>query len=137
MGYIHTIFIPIIAICCIKCFASFRKDNQQFYNKTVDYFFPEESGTPKIEMDQYLCFLKKNTSCSCTKTCRYYGTCCIDAFFNSNVTSVKEYIDIFRNMTKIKKHVKKLPAVNFKAYSVKVRVEKLPMVASCDNRESP
>ena len=137
MGYIHTIFIPIIAICCIKCFASFRKDNQQFYNKIVDYFFPEESGIPKIEMDQYLCFLKKNTSCSCTKTCRYYGTCCIDAFFNSNVTSVKEYVDIFRNMTKIKKHVKKLPAVNFKAYSVKVRVEKLPMVASCDNRESP
>ena len=102
MGYIHTIFIPIIAICCIKCFASFRKDNQQFYNKIVDYFFPEESGIPKIEMDQYLCFLKKNTSCSCTKTCRYYGTCCIDAFFNSNVTSVKEYVDIFRNMTKIK-----------------------------------
>lgn len=40
-------------------------------------------------------------------------------------------------MTKIKKHVKKLPAINFKAYSVKVRVENLPMVATCDNRESP
>ena len=40
-------------------------------------------------------------------------------------------------MTKIKKHVKKLPAINFKAYSVKVKVENLPMVATCDNRESP
>ena len=54
MGYIHTIFIAIITICCIKYFSSFRKDNQQLYGKIVDYFFHKELRNTKIEMNQYL-----------------------------------------------------------------------------------
>ena len=38
------------------------------------------------------------------------------------------------NMTGIRKYVKKLPVINFENDSVKVRVAKLAMAASCKNR---
>ena len=62
MGYIHATFIAIITIRCIKYFASFRKHNQQFHSKIIDYFFHKELRNPKIEMDPYLSFLKRNAS---------------------------------------------------------------------------
>ena len=61
----------------------------------------------------------------------YYGTYCIDAFFNNNITSVEEYVDIFFSMTKIKKLF-----VHIADTSLKFRVQKLPVVASCGNKGS-
>ena len=40
-------------------------------------------------------------------------------------------------MIKIRKYVEKLPVIDFGNNSVKIRVEKISMIASCDNRESP
>ena len=54
--------LQIITIRCIKYFASFRKHNQQFHSKIIDYFFHKELRNPKIEMDPYLSFLKRNAS---------------------------------------------------------------------------
>ena len=79
-----------------------EKTINNFTTKLLITSFPKNREFQKLKWISIYAFSKKNTSCSCTKTCRYYGTCCIDAFFNSNVTSVKEYVDIFRNMTKIK-----------------------------------
>ena len=102
----------------------------------IDHFFPKELRSQKFEIDNYLCFLKIHTCCRCTKTCRYYGTCCIDAFFNNNMTSLKEYVDVFFKITTIKKHVKTLPVVKLKNISIKFSIEELPMVASCQNKHS-
>ena len=55
-------------------------------------------------------------------------TSCIDAFFGS-ITSVEEYFYILFNMTRIRKHIKTLPAVEINI-SVKFSVRKLSMVAS-------
>ena len=54
MGYTYTIFIAIISTCCIKCFAFFRIDIQQLFDKTVDCFFLKELRNPKIVVVQRL-----------------------------------------------------------------------------------
>ena len=51
--------------------------------------------------------------CHCTKTCRYYDTCCIDAFLNNDILSVEEYTEIFYKMTEIRNYVKTLPVIKF------------------------
>ena len=137
MKYLHSVFITIITISCNICFKSFKIANQTLYEDIVYYFFPVALRNPKFKTSNYLCLLKtQKTCCRCTKTCRYYGTCCIDVFFNNNITSVEEYVDIFSNMHKIRKHVKTLPIVNVVHISVKFKVEKHPMVASCKNTQS-
>ena len=124
-------------IYCPQCIKYLDIQNQALYNEIVDHFFPKELGHPGIDIRRNLYKYSFNGKCCrCTKTCRYYGTCCIDAFFNNNITSVEEYIDIFFNMTKIRKHIETLPIVNIADTSVKFRVEKLPMVASCGNKGS-
>ena len=137
MKYLHSVFITIITISCNICFESFKIANQTLYKDIVDYFFPVALQNPKFTTSNYLCLLKTHkTCCRCTKSCIYYGTCCIDAFFNNNITSVEEYVDIFSNMHKIRRHVKTLPIVNIVDISVKFKVEKHPMVASCKNTQS-
>ena len=124
-------------IYCPQCIKYLDIQNQALYNEIVDHFFPKELGHPGIDIRRNLYKYSFNGKCCrCTKTCRYYGTCCIDAFFNNNITSVEEYIDIFFNMTKIRKHIETLPIVNIADTSVKFRVQKLPMVASCGNKGS-
>ena len=121
-------------ISCNTCFESFKIAHQTLYNDIVDYFFPLALRSPKFKSNNYLCLLKtQKTCCRCTKSCRYYGTCCIDAFFNNNNTSIEEYVDIFCNMHKIRRHVKTLPIVNILDISVKFKVERHPMVASGKN----
>ena len=137
MKHLHSAFITIITISCNICFESFKITNQTLYKDIIGYFFPVALRNPKFNTSNYLCLLKtQKTCCRCTKTCRYYGTCCIDAFFNNNITSVEEYVDIFFNMHKIRKHVKTLPIVNTVDISVKFKVEKHLMVASCKNKLS-
>ena len=136
MRFLRKLLIIITLSYCDQCIKYLDIQNKTLYNETVDHFFPKELRHPGIDMGRYLCRYSFNRKCCCTKTCRYCGTCCIDAFFNNNITSVEEYVDIFINMTKIRKHVKTLPIVNIADTSVKFRVEKLPMVASCGNEGS-
>ena len=136
MDYLIKMIIVLTTTCTNKCFETFQISNQTLYDGIVEHFFPKEFRKTKFDIKNYLCFLKNHTCCRCTKTCRYYGTCCIDAFFNNNITSVEEYVDIFSNMTTIRKHVKILPVVNIADNSVDFRVEKLPIVASCENKQS-
>ena len=49
---------------------------------------------------------------------------------------MEEYVDIFFNLTTIRKHVKTLPVINIADNSVDFRVEKLPIVPSCENKQS-
>ena len=69
----------------------------------------------KIVMDRCLYRYSPHVPmcCHCTKTCRYYGTCCIDAFLNNDILSVEEYIEIFYKITEITNYVKTLPVIKF------------------------
>ena len=136
MKYIIQVFIIIRTIYCTEYHEFFKVSNQTLYNEVVDYFFPKELQNLKFENDSCLCFLKAHICCSCKGTCRYYGTCCVDTFFNKDIISVQEYVDIFFNMIEIRKYVKTLPVINFGNTTFKFNVEKLPMVASCENRQS-
>ena len=136
MKFILQVFIIIRTIYCTKYREFFKISNQTLYNEVADYFFPKELQKLKFENDSCLCFLKAHMCCSCKSTCRYYGTCCVDAFFNKDIISVEEYVDVFFNMIEIGKHVKTLPVINFGNTTFKFNVEKLPMVASCDYRQS-
>ena len=120
------------------CAKKINLKNPTLYNKIVDCFHRSELRNPKTEtcQDVWRFTLPNKKCCDSEKTCRYYGTCCIDAFFNNETTSLGSYLDIFLSMTGIRKHVKNLPVINLEDYSVKVRVEKLPMVASCENKQS-
>ena len=137
MGHIWTVFIAIITICCIKGFPSFKIENQTLYKKIVNHFFSKELRDPNFEIDRHLCFRKIHPDCCCLENCRYHGKCCIDALFNNNITSVEEYVKVFLDRTKIRKYIKKLPVMEFKKTSVKIKVKKIHMVASCDDRKSP
>ena len=60
----------------------------------------------------------------------------MDVFFNNNITSMKDYRDIFFNMTKIRKFVEKLPVIDFGNTTIKTNFEKVSMVVSFENRQS-
>ena len=136
MDYLIKLIILLTTTCANKCFESFQITNQTLYDGIVDHFFPKEFRNTKFDIKNYLYFLKNHTCSRCTRNCRYYGTCCIDVFFNNNVRSVEDYVDIFFNLTTIRKHVETLPVINIEDNSIDFRVEKLPIVASCENKQS-
>ena len=120
-----------------KCLESDSIINKTLYKNIVDYFFPKELlDLFNIKMNRYLCFQEGSTCCHCAQICRYYGTCCVDVFFNKNVRSLEEYVDILFEKTRIKHHVKRLPIVNINKNSAKFNVQKVLMVSSCDNKSS-
>ena len=113
--------------------------NQTLYDKILDNFFPKELLNPKINMNFYLCqsTLPHETCCQCTKTCKYYGTCCIDAFVDNNITSVEEYLTLFLKMTNMRRYVTNLPVTSNTNISSHFNVDQVPTVASCENKHSP
>lgn len=100
--YLLEVLIAIITIYCSKYVESLKISNQTLYDEIVDYFFPMELRTPQFDMNNYLCFQGDQTCCICSSTCRYYGTCCIDAFFNNKITSSEKYIHLFFEMTQVR-----------------------------------
>ena len=113
--------------------------NKTLYDKIVEYFFPKELLNPKININFYLCHstLPNETCCQCTKTCKYYGTCCIDAFFDKSITTVKEYLTLFLKMTNMRRYVTYLPVMSNANISSYFNVDQVPTVASCENKHSP
>ena len=113
--------------------------NKTLYDKIAEYFFPKELLNPKININFYLCHstLPNETCCQCTKTCKYYGTCCIDAFFDNSITTVKEYLTLFLKMTNMRRYVTYLPVMSNANISSYFNVDQVPTVASCENKHSP
>lgn len=70
-------------------------------------FFTKNCEIQKIEMDPHLSFLKRNASCSYTKTCRYCGTCCFDPEIINQNLKVTPDCSISANKTahNINKHI--------------------------------
>ena len=89
-------------------------------------------------MDLYLCnfTLHHDTCCQCTKTCKYYGISCIDAFFDNNITSVEEYVTLFLKMTNMRRYVSYLPVASNTNISY-FNVDQVQTVAYCENKHSP
>ena len=134
--YLLEVLIAIITIYCSKYVESLKISNQTLYDEIVDYFFPMELRTPQFDMNNYLCFQRDQTCCICSRTCRYYGTCCIDAFFNNKITSSEKYIHLFFEMTQVRQYVTNLPVVNVGNTSAKFGIEDVPTVASCGDKLS-
>ena len=113
--------------------------NQTLYNEIVEYFFPKELCNPKINMDLYLCqvTLPNETCCQCSRICKYFGTCCIDAFFDNKITSVGEYVTLFHKMTNRRRFVSCLPVTSNTNVSSFFNVDQVKAVASCENKHSP
>ena len=136
------LFQAVLAIIIItyyhNCSEYTNAVNQTLYDEIVGYFFPEELRNPKIKIDFYLCHstLPLDTCCQCTKTCKYYGTCCIDAFFNNNITSVEEYVTLFLKMTNMRIYASYLPVMSNTNISSYFNVDQVKTVTSCENEHS-
>ena len=122
-----------------KCSEHLSVVNQTLHDGIVDYFFPKELRNPNIKMDFYLCqfTLPNQTCCQCTKTCKYYGTCCIDAFFDNNITSVEEYVILFLKMTNMTRYVSNLSVTSNTNISSYFNVDEVQTVTFCENKHSP
>lgn len=136
MHILQKILSVTIVVCCYNCFEHLSSIKETLYNEIVDYFFPKELQTPHFEMDRYLCrhSLVSEKCCSCSRICKYFGTCCMDTFFDNNITSVLEYVDAFFNLTSIRNYVKTLPVVDTANMPVKFYIQQYPMVSSCDRQ---
>ena len=108
--------------------------NQTLYKEVVEYFFPKQFLNSTVNMHDYLCHTESDKKCcSCQNNCIYYQTCCIDLFFSNNTVSLQEYIEIFQEKNKIRKHVKKLPPLKT---NIPFKGESISMVATCPNVNS-
>ena len=118
MRLFQTVLAIIIITYYHNCSEYKNVANQTLYDKIVDNFFPKELLNPKINMNFYLCHstLPHETCCQCTKTCKYYGTCCIDAFVDNNITSVEEYLTLFLKMTNMRRYVTNLPVTSIRIF---------------------
>ena len=119
-----------------KCLSYDEIANKTLYHAIIEYYFPQELRHQKTPMSEYLCFNTTSypTCCRCETTCKDYGFCCLDAFYNNNITSVDEYVDLMFKKNKMRKYMKHLPVINVDNLSVKV--EQIPMVGACDNTMS-
>ena len=108
--------------------------NKTLYNQIVEHFFPKSFLNPLIVMNDYLCYAEGDKKCcSCQTYCTFYQTCCIDTFFSNNITSVKEYIEIFRERNEARNYVKMLSPTNA---DIPFSVRNISMVALCGNNDS-
>ena len=139
MRFLQTLLIATTITYCHSYFKHINVANQTLYDQIVEYFFPKELRNTKIKMDLYLCHLTltHETCCRCTKTCKYYGICCIDAFFDNSITSVEEYVTLFLKMTNMRRYVSYLPVTSNTNISSYFNVNQVQTVASCENKDSP
>ena len=135
MTLIQKLTILLVTTYSFDCINYRNITNKKLHDDILDYFFPMETQNSKIFQPFYLC-IDDPICCRCTKICRYYGTCCIDYFFNSKIRSVDEYVHIFLKKTSVKQHVKTLPVIKTDDIRVKFEVATVPMVTSCDNKNS-
>ena len=149
MRFLQTVLAIITITYYHYCSEHENVMNQTLYDDIVDYFFPKELRNPKIKMDRYLCHstlphhaccqfaLLDGLCCQCSKTCKYYGTCCIDAFFDNNITSVEEYVTLFLKMTNMRRYASYLPVTSNTNISSYFNVDQVKTVTSCENEHSP
>ena len=122
----------------LKCLSYEEIANKTLYHAIVEYYFPKELRHQNTLMSEYLCYNTTlyPTCCRCETTCKDYGFCCLDAFYNNNITSMDEYVDLMFNKNKMRKYMRYLPVINYDQLSVKFNVEQIPMVGACDNTMS-
>ena len=97
-------------------------------------------------MEKYLCYSNEAnnrfiyprnwaTCCECSKRCKYFGTCCLDAFFDENITSLNNYINLFYKETAIRKHVRLSPVLNIDHF-VPYNIISSPIITTCNDIDS-
>lgn len=139
MRFLHTVLTVTTVIYYHNCYEHTKFANKTLYNEIVDYFFPKELRNTKIKIDFYLCQFKLSNKlcCHCAKTYKYYGSCCIDAFFENSISSVEEYVTLFLRMTNMRRYVNSLTITNDANISSNFLIDQVPTVAYCENEHSP
>ena len=82
------------------------------YEKLINFSFPKSLHQRENFTTKYLCRHKSpNKCCSCEKDCRFYRTCCIDAFVDENRKSFDQYLNYFFHKIDIATNIEKLPSL--------------------------
>ena len=86
---------------------------QKIYEEMIKFSFPYTHLKEKdYILDRYFCVYQFSWKCcNCEENCRFYGTCCIDAFFNSNEKSFERYFQYFQNKVQIAKDIEYRPII--------------------------
>ena len=87
---------------------------QKIYEEMINFSFPYNHLEAKDSiLDRYFCVYQFSWKCcNCEENCRFYGTCCIDAFFNSNEKSFERYFQYFQNKVQIAKYIEYRPIID-------------------------
>ena len=68
------------------------------YDNIVSFAFLNLTDKNENLAKKYLCWYNSTaTCCSCEEKCKFQGTCCIDAFLDSNEKSFKRYLQYFQS----------------------------------------
>ena len=87
---------------------------QKIYEEMITYSFPYTHLKAKdFMLDRYFCVYQFSSKCcSCEENCRFYGTCCIDAFFDSNEKSFERYLQYFQDKVLIANDIEYSPIID-------------------------
>ena len=104
------------------------------YEKLINFSFPESLQQSENFTTKYLCRYKSpNKCCSCEKDCRFYRTCCIDAFVDENTKSFDQYLNYFFLKIDIAKDIAKFPIIDGRNF---YKIEEVYTVTRCRNKNS-
>ena len=87
---------------------------KKIYEEMISFSFPHAYLEIKDSMlDRYFCVYQfPSKCCSCEQNCRFYGTCCIDALFDSNENSLAGYLKYFQNKVGIASDIEYRPIID-------------------------
>ena len=104
------------------------------YEKLINFSFPESLQQSENFTRKYLCRYKSpNKCCSCDKNCRFYRTCCIDAFVDENTKSFDQYLNYFFHNIDIATDIAKFPIIDGQNF---YKTEDVHTVTRCRNKNS-
>ena len=104
------------------------------YEKLINFSFPESLQQSENFTRKYLCRYKSpNKCCSCEKNCRFYRTCCIDAFVDENTKSFDQYLNYFFHNIDIATDIAKFPIIDGQNF---YKTEDVYTVTRCRNKNS-
>ena len=133
-GKFRNLALILVVIIPVHAYSKGVTLNQIIYQDILEYFLPSSLHSTSIDLKNFLCHANgREKCCSCQSSCIFDKTCCIDAFFSENITSVEEYIHIFYEKYSFRQYAKNLPVTNMK---IPFSIQTIPMIATCGNNKS-
>ena len=123
--------LVLIAMCSYQLYAHYLNAVQE---KIIDFAFFNLPKNKQNSIGKYLCGYNSTAKCcSCEESCRFHGTCCIDAFLNCNETSFERYIESFQKKIGKAKDIERSQIIDiYGSYDVDLSF----IVMKCQNTNS-